>query len=491
MGRSRTPGTVIVGALLTLTTALLLPTPSQATNPRAAQVTGTLRISDTTVAPGERIAFTGKVPPQRSRTVKLQTFRNGSWAVLATKQTSRRGGFRFSTISPTRAGEHDYRVLAPAATLGGRRYGSVTTPARTLTVVTMVDAAGGWRHNCALGSNGRAWCWGSNEFGELGDGTGGTSDDTPVSGPVRVLGTEWTDISAAGASTCGVRTDHSGWCWGDGATYMFADAGGWVPAPAQLPGDWSQLSAGAFYACGVHTDGTGWCQGQNDEGQLGTAEPVSTTTPVQVPGSWIEIVSGAGFESVTTCGIKANRSAWCWGSGGQGQLGNNGTTSSATPVKVVGGREWASLSVGGAHVCGTTTDGAGWCWGENTDGRVGDGSNLNARRVPFRVTVADTWSSLDAGFQHTCGSTTDGTGWCWGRNDQGQLGNGTHETTYFPVPPPTQLEGAWTRVVAGFNGSVGTQESGFAWAWGEATHGQTGQGPSGLATTPVQVAIAP
>ncbi len=487
MGRSRQAWSVTLVALL-ITTTLALTAPTQATSPRAAQVAGTLRLSDGTVAPGDRISLTGEVPPGRARTVKLQTFRNGSWVVLATKQTSRRGGFRFSTTAPTRAGDRDYRVLAPATTLGDGRHGAVTTPSRTLTVVTMVDAVGGWRHSCALGSDHRAWCWGSNEFGELGDGTGG-AEGALVSGPVRVLGRDWTDISAAGASTCGVRADDSGWCWGDGASYLFA-GDDWA-APNKLPGDWSRLSAGAFYACGVHTDGTGWCQGQNEDGQLGTGEAVSTTTPVQVPGSWLEIVAGAGFDAVTTCGIKADRSAWCWGSGGHGQLGNDGTTSSATPVEVAGDREWASLSVGGTHVCGTTTDGAGWCWGENTDGRVGDGSNINERHVPVRVTVADTWTSLDAGFLHTCGSTADGTAWCWGQNDHGQLGNGTSTTTYFPVPEPTELEGVWTTVDAGFDGSVGTRATGFAWAWGDGTHGQTGQGASGLATTPLQVAIAP
>ena len=261
-----------------------------------------------------------------------------------------------------------------------------------------------------------------------------------------------------------------------------------MPAPAKLPGDWSQLSTGLFYACGVHTDGTGWCQGRNEAGQLGTPEPVQPTTPVQVPGSWRAIVAGDGDPTVTTCGIKIDRSAWCWGTGDSGQLGNDASASSATPVPVAGGHEWASLTVGARHVCGVDTDGAAWCWGANDDGRLADGTVV-ARDVPTRVTVPGAWASLDAGLQHTCGVQTDGAGWCWGWNDLGQLGNGTNTTTYYPEPVPTQLPGTWTDVEAGAFGSSGIRAAGSAWAWGQGSDGQLGDGSADPSYDPVRVTV--
>jgi alpha-tubulin suppressor-like RCC1 family protein len=240
----------------------------------------------------------------------------------------------------------------------------------------------------------------------------------------------------------------------------------------------------------VHTDGTAWCWGENTDGQLGTAEPFSSQTPIQVPGSWVQVVAGVGASSATTCGIKQDLSAWCWGAGGSGQLGNGDPVSSATPVAVAGGHHWAMLTVGEVHACGIDTDGAGWCWGANTDGRLGD-NTFSERHSPVRVTVAGTWETLDAGFQHTCGVTAGGAGWCWGWNSQGQLADGTDVTTYFPEPKANQLPGTWTDVAAGYFGSAGTKGSGTAWSWGSGEHGELGNGPSDRSLVPLRVPVAP
>ncbi len=462
--------------------------------PSLAAPAGALTLSDTVVAPATKVTLKGRLPPARSRTVRLQERNGTTWHTLVTKDSTRRGAFTFTITSPGVAGDQDYRVVAPPATLGGQRYDAVVTPTRTLTVVTMGSPTAGWKHSCALGSDRRAWCWGSNTYGELGDGTGGTSTGTLTSGPVQVVGGDWTDIDATMATTCGVKSDGTGWCWGDGATYFFP-SGGWVPAPRQVSGTWSQISAGASYYCGVRPNTTGWCQGQNDDGQLGTTAATTTTVPSRVPGSWVQIVAGGTGSSNTTCGIKVvDRSAWCWGTGERGQLGNGQATSSPTPVKVSGGRQWASLSVGGRHVCGLTTDGAGWCWGENTDGRLGDGSNNNQQDVPVRVKAATSWAVLDAGEMHTCGVAVDGSGWCFGWNRYAQLGNGKSgdgATQYFPVPDPTRLPGTWTDVAAGFHHNVGVQAPGLLWAWGEGSSRQTGQAAEPVTVVPTRVVVDP
>ncbi len=295
--------------------------------------------------------------------------------------------------------------------------------------MTSVDA--GWRHACAVGGDRRAWCWGDNTYGELGDGQGATFDegDPLISGPVLVEGGSWAALSAWGGSTCGLKTDDTAWCWGDHAAYTTDVTDGKAPAPVQISGAWKQIASGWNHACGVQTDGTGWCWGRND-GQLGTNQAVAPGTKVKLPGSWISIVPGGTgaytddhFDNVT-CGIKANRSAHCWGRNESGQLGDDSTTASATPVAVAGEHEWAQLSVGGQHVCGVTTDGAGWCWGGNLDGRLGDGT-FTERHVPVQVTVAGSWAGIDAGLQHTCGVTAQKAAWCWGWNDSGQIGDGT------------------------------------------------------------------
>lgn len=488
MPRTRKMWRVAATSLLAMAALTILTMPVDARSASATQVSGSLRLSDESVAPSQTVTLSGTMPPRGARSVKLQTWTSGSWNAVATKQSSSRGIFRFSLRSPKEAGARKYRVFAPATTIGGKRYRALVTPTRTLTVVTMVAADAGWRHACAVGSDKRAWCWGDNTFGELGDGTAVSSAVKTSDGPVMVIGTGWKSISAGGASTCGLKQDHTAWCWGDRVSYWSDPSQS--STPQQVPGDWNQISQGERHNCGVHADGTAWCWGENTNGQLGAEEPLVSQTPIQVPGEWVQVVAGVGSSSATTCGIKQDLSAWCWGAGGSGQLGNDDSVSSATPVAVAGGHDWTSLTVGEEHTCGIDTDGAGWCWGANLAGRLGDGT-FAERHAPARVTVAGTWAKLDAGFQHTCGVTPDGAGWCWGWNDHGQLGDGTSETSWFPEPKVSQLPGTWTNVAAGYFDSVGTKAAGTAWAWGNGDHGELGNGPTNHSLDPLRVPVAP
>lgn len=456
----------------------------------APAVKGSLQLSDSTVLPSSPVSLSGTLPPRRSRTVKLQTKVSGSWSTLATKKSSTVGAFSFAATSPSAAGTRQYRVLAPAATLRGQRFAAVVTPTRTLTVVVVTAVDAGWRHACAVGSDRRAWCWGSNTYGELGDGQGATYDegDPLISGPVQVEGGNWADISTMGGSTCGLKHDATAWCWGDHAGYTTGDTDGRTPEPEQIEGAWSQFASGWFHVCGVRTDDTGWCWGL-DNGQLGSDQPAGSK--VQLPGSWLAVVPGGlGNLSDFTCGIKKDRSAWCWGANASGQLGDGTTDRSAVPVEVAGDHEWSQISVGAEHTCGVTTEGVGWCWGSNIAGRLGDGT-VGEQDEPTQVSLAGTWSTIDAGFRHTCGVTTQKVAWCWGNNELGQLGDGSTDTTWFPPLDPHQFGGTWRDMAAGHDFSVGTKIPGKAWAWGPGDYGQTGSGQRSTATTPVAVPVNP
>ena len=472
----RPPSFVALAATVVIGAGLALPAPATA---RAATA-GSLSLSDAVVAPGATVALTGNLPPQRSRTVKLQRRTSDSWVTLVTSKSTSTGRFSFSPTAPT-SGQRVYRVLAPATTLGGKRYAAVATPSRTLTVVRIVGVDAGWRHACAVGSNGSAWCWGDNTYGELGDGKGASYDDShpQVSRPTRVVGTGWRTISTVGASSCGLKADHTAWCWGDHASWVSGVPK--APSPVRTTGLWNQVATSWAYACGVHTDATGWCWGR-DDGQLGTSSPVPQGTKHQLPGAWLTVVPGSGEnDGQSTCGIRTDHTAWCWG---------NGPASTATPTQVSGGHRWSSVSVSSSHTCGIDTDGVGWCWGGNTDGRLGDGTFTDSS-VPVKVVVADHWTSLDAGLQHTCGVTTTGAGWCWGWNSNGQVGDGTATTDYYPTPKYHRLDGTWTALAAGHQFTAGSS-GGFAWAWGASDLGQTGVGrQSADRLTPRKLAINP
>src|SRR5207247_353952 len=147
--------------------------------------------------------------------------------------------------------------------------------------------------------------------------------------------------------------------------------------------------------------------------------------PVAIPGglSFIALASG----NAHACAVTTSGAAYCWGFGGDGQFGNGSTTDSADspiPVAVSGGLSFTALAGGDGHTCGLTTSGAAYCWGSNNDGQLGTGSTTESS-MPVAVSGGLTFNALDAGMQHTCGLAKSGAAYCWGYNGYGQLGNGS------------------------------------------------------------------
>ena len=274
---TRPHGRILV-ALVATVAALVGPVGDAGAERRAAA--GSLSFSDAVVAPGTRVTASGSIPPRRARPVTLQVRRPAGWVTLAHGRTTATGSFAFPVTAGTSPGASTYRVRAPAVTIGGTRHAAVSSPTRTLTVVTMGTVDAGWQHACTLGSNGRLWCWGDNTYGELGDGQGGSFDpgNPQISGPVRVTGGGWGSVSTNGANTCGVKHDRTGWCWGDHASYVSGVSK--ATEPVQVYGRWTQLATSWFHVCGVAESGSGWCWGR-DDGRLGSAEPVPSGHPAR------------------------------------------------------------------------------------------------------------------------------------------------------------------------------------------------------------------
>jgi alpha-tubulin suppressor-like RCC1 family protein len=345
----------------------------------------------------------------------------------------------------------------------------------------------GGNHNCAVKTDHTLWCWGNNFSGQLGDGT---TTNSPV--PVQVSGhsTDWVTVSPGGDDTCAVKTDHTLWCWGlnyagqlgDGTTTN-------SPVPVQVSGhstDWATVSPGQGYTCAVKTGGTVWCWGVNGSGQLGDGTTTDSQAPVQVSGhtaDWASVTAGGAH----TCAEKTDRTVWCWGVNGNGELGNGATTNSPVPVQVSGHTaDWASVTAGQDYTCAEKTGGTVWCWGVNGLGQLGDGTTTDSP-VPVQVGghTAD-WASVTAGWAHTCAIKTDHTLWCWGDNGFGQLGDGT--TTASPVQVQVSGHTAdWATVSDGLSHTCAEKTDGTVWCWGWNIDGQLGDGTTTNSSVPVQV----
>lgn len=395
--------------------------------------------------------------------------------------------------------------------------------------------ASGEFHACAVRTNGTVWCWGDDSSGQLGDGTTGDSNGLRTS-PVQVRrgsGTlrGVTKIAAGSSHTCAVRGNGTVWCWGDASEGQLGNdvaepgahrtkavqvqrvggdhltgvqhiaAGGEHTCALRINGSvycwgwarhgqlgngttgagmgnvWSgavrvrqgsvflgnvvAIAAGAQHSCAVKRDGSAWCWGDGSFGQLGdgesgTGHQRTKATRVERGTGFLTRATGIAAGGFHTCVRRADTSAWCWGYGQNGQLGD-GTTGSPTthlrtkPVQVLRGSadlaKVTGIGAGSYYTCARRSDGSAWCWGDARygqlgDGTTGDGTNhhrLRAVRVRRSTGTFTGVRKLAGGVGHTCALRTDRSVWCWGLNEHGQLGGGSRDTDPHPFPRRVNL----------------------------------------------------
>src|SRR5438105_6259284 len=204
----------------------------------------------------------------------------------------------------------------------------------------------------------------------------------------------------------------------------------------------SSISAGLHHSCAVTPAGAAYCWGWGGDGQLGTG----FRTPFRGPRASLQtplaVAGGRTFATVTagwgrSCGVTTTGEAYCWGDDSYGQLGDGSRTSSLVPVPVTGGQQFASVTLGAYHACGVTTTNAAYCWGVNSQRQLGDGSR-RFRASPAQVAGDLLFQSVRAGLFHTCGVTIAQVGYCWGYNLDGQVGDGT---SAYAVATPVAVAG--------------------------------------------------
>ena len=388
-------------------------------------------------------------------------------------------------------------------TWGGNTYGQLgdgsntgrNTPARVPGGDhTWIAIAAGGHHTVALKSDATLWAWGWNLYGQLGDGSN-TDRNTPVQ--VSGGGNNWIAIAAEGAHTVALKSDGTLWAWGWNFYGQIGDGSNTDRnTPVEVSGGgntWVAITAGEAHTVALKSDGTLWAWGWNLYGQLGDGSNTDRDTPVEVSGggnTWSAIAAG----SFHTIALKSNGSLWGWGRDDFGQLGDNSNTNKNAPVPVFGGgNTWVAITAGIYHTVALKSTGTLWAWGYNLDGQLGDGTNTN-RNTPGEVSGdGNTWRAIAAGGLHTAALKSDGALWTWGRNDNGQLGDGSNTNKNAPA---RVFEGGntWMAIAAGgpayyqsYPHTVALKSDGTLWAWGANGYGQLGDGTNTNRNTPVQV----
>ncbi len=230
---------------------------------------------------------------------------------------------------------------------------------------------------------------------------------------------------------------------------------------------WRSITIGYNHYCGIDNDNSLYCWGSNTYGQLGVADTYDRQEPTKVSDEWRMVSLGSAY----SCGIKADGKLFCWGDGSSGQTGiedeGGGALSSSTPLQVGAASDWTAISAGESHACGIRVDGTNrtlWCWGSNGSGQLGLGFTATPIIRPQQVNYED-WTAISAGRDHTCGIRESGTLYCWGKPDNGKLGLGT--APFGDTTMPVQVgNDAWLFVSAGENRTCGVRDNGNLYCWG-------------------------
>lgn len=414
-------------------------------------------------------------------------------------------GLRASGLTLQRFGVVALGLLAGCSGPPGQAEGPARLEVATTARASVADGrctaqaiATGDRHSCILRGDGTVRCWGSNTFFQLGITPAATVQYSPVMVPglSGVVG-----LSAGASHTCALLADTTVSCWGRNNSGQLGD-GTLVnrAAPAAVSGlvDVVQLASGSMHTCALKRDGTIWCWGNNGSGRLGDGTTTRRTTPVQVSTAtgMINATAVAAGNSHTCALVNDGQLAFCWGANSFGQLGDSTRTARRTPVQVNSEDQWRSISAGQNFTCGVhqLVSNSVECWGRNNVGQLGDETTELFRLTPSPVHDTGGADLIDGVQLSAYGSAAcvvlgDGTARCWGKNNQGQVGDGTTATARriaTPVSAPAGLANQLFFVSRGLDHACALNPGGELYCWGHNGFAQLGDGTRTRRTTPVR-----
>lgn len=402
-------------------------------------------------------------------------------------------------------------VISGTDSAGGACSGDIATIGQVQQHNTIEGSAGfvgadlGDDHGCVIRGDGKIYCWGSNNLGQLGISTSTTSQPSLANATAVATGIYPLSLSAGGNHTCAVDTNGSAWCWGQGSS---GELGNGSPNSSYTPVQFNvggahvrAMAAGLSSTCALLTDGTVFCSGLNGNGQLGNNSTLDSNSPVQVKiGSstmltqvtqiaagdhhfcaltvggavycWGAADASGGTQTMVaryvansndstgfstraiaaggsfSCAVMSDGTARCWGVGTNGQLGDGQGTTSASMVTVSGVSNAVSIGAGVTHACAVMADGSMKCWGDDSSGQQGNGGTTGNINTPATVNPGSAVIAALGGYQHACALTQDGI-YCWGSDASGQIGDGstTTGTQTSPVAAPMPPHQTWVPAV--------------------------------------------
>ncbi|MGH9181955.1 MAG: chitobiase/beta-hexosaminidase C-terminal domain-containing protein, partial [Acidimicrobiales bacterium] len=346
--------------------------------------------------------------------------------------------------------------------------------------------AGGLYHTLLATPAGALWAWGDNNYGALGNGT---TTDRYVPGLVSSL----SDIKAVAASyglSLALEDDGDLWSWGLNNNGQIGD--GTITnrtTPYKVLTGVAAMAAGEIHVVAVKTNGTVWVFGDNTKGQLGQGSTSTTDqkTPIQVPGlSGVAKVAAGQYFSVA---LKTDGTLVAFGYNAYGQLGQGDTTLRASPTAIAGLTGIQAIAAGQNHALALRSDGQVFAWGQNNNCQIGDGTSSSSRLTPVQLLECPPVVSITAGQSHSLAHAETGVVYAWGRQIEGQVGDGT-TGSYQVNPVALDAPDDIGALGAGYRHSIAISRDGSVWGWGHNFQGQVGDGTATNRLAPVRVADA-
>ena len=309
---------------------------------------------------------------------------------------------------------------------GSNEYGQLgdgTTNGSNIPIKVMENVksvALGDSHSAAIRDDGSLWMWGSNEYGQLGDGT-----QTDHYQPVKVM-EDVVAVSLGYSFSAAIKSDGSLWTWGINVNGELGDNSSEYSRsyPSKIMDNVNKVALGAGHAAAIKRDGSLWAWGWNDYGQVGDGTILFINEPVKI----MDDVKSVSLGYLHSGAVAKDGSLWMWGLNGNGRLGFETTDNTYSPVKVADGI--TEVSLGWWHSAALTTDGTLLTWGDNYSGQLGNGTDVDHT---YPEEVLQSVHSVSLGGSHSAAILRDGSILFWGANGWGQLGDGTTIDSFSPV----------------------------------------------------------
>lgn len=439
--------------------------------------------TDVTLAPGEEQVFTAEVQGAVHPALSWEA----SAGTLETSETS------VTYTAPGEPGTYEVSATSvedPSASASANVTVDPGSPGPTSIIIVA-----GNDFSLFLDPSGHAWAWGRNSSGTLGDGT-----TTHRNAPVQVnmptgvtfttlhAGGGYTSLSSGSGHTLALDRDGRAWAWGanyDGRLGDGTTTARSAPVRVNMPAGetFTVLDAGGSYSVALDEDGNAWAWGDDYYGQLGDGaimgdehEPAKVSMPFRA--SFKQLAAGGDH----VLALDPNAAGWGWGGYTSGAVGNGsiGLVDSPDQVTMPSGVSFEQIAAGGSHSLALDQDGDVWAWGSATHGQLGTGKDDaffgETEPVHVRMPAGVSFAQVAAGRDHSLALDENGDAWAWGRNEYGQLGNGTTTDRSIPIRVNMPAGVTFAQIAGGQDHSLALDENGHAWAWGRNYFGQLGNG---------------